>query len=591
MNWFNGCSLRGKILLIVGIASFLCAAISITGFLYFDREQLVNGIINKQRTIHTQLDAAKDFVATQGGLKATIERFQKNNKSADTLSDQDKSEILNQVPIVAAMRIGMKNQERDKYKFRVFSDEPRRKENLGTAEELEIQKTFEKDPALEELVVNDGTTVTMFRPVRLSESQGCLHCHGAPARSPWGNGTDILGLKMENWKDGKLHGVFAVSQKIDEVQAASVRGHFLSPATVLVLCIVAAAMASLLIAALLARRPISELNRIADALASSRKQVIDASQQGAVSSTKLSEASTQQAASLQQTMASIEEISSMVSQTAESANKVKIAVDANQLASDEGSRSVADMQKAIEEIRETNEQVLGQMETSNKEFAEIVKIIAEIGDKTKVINDIVFQTKLLSFNASVEAARAGENGKGFAVVAEEVGNLAQMSGNASKEISALLADSTMKVNAIVKQTTEKVEHLVETGKDKINVGQTTAESCREALIKIDENARIVVSMIAEITSASREQALGVQEINKAITQLDQVTQQNSAVAQESSTQAEELNSEASKLSDAVTALVTSVRGAGSNGFETVEHYGHSRSNVVSMENAPSRRVG
>lgn len=591
MNWFNGCSLRGKILLIVGIASFLSAAISITGFLYFDREQLVNGIINKQRTIHTQLDAAKDFVAMQGGLKATIERFQKTNKSADTLSDQDKSEILNQVPIVAAMRIGMKNQERDNYTFRVFSDEPRRKENLGTAQELEIQKAFEKEPGLEELVVNDETTVTMFRPVRLSESQGCLHCHGAPARSPWANGTDILGLKMEDWKDGKLHGVFAVSQKIDEVQAASVKGHFLSPATVLVLCIIAAAIASLLIAALLARRPVFELSQVEDALASSRTQVISASEQGAVSSTKLSEASTQQAASLQQTMASIEEISAMVSQTAESANKVKLAVDANQLSSDEGSRSVADMQRAIEEIRETNEQVLGQMETSNREFAKIVKIISEIGEKTKDINDIVFQTKLLSFNASVEAARAGENGKGFAVVAEEVGNLAQMSGNASKEISALLSNSTMKVNAIVQQTTEKVEQLVEIGKEKINVGQTTAESCREALVKIDENARTVVSMIAEITSASREQALGVQEINKAITQLDQVTQQNSAVAQESSAQAEQLNAEASKLSDAVTALVTSVRGAGSKGLEPAERHAHRGAEVVSLQTTRSRRVG
>jgi methyl-accepting chemotaxis protein len=89
------------------------------------------------------------------------------------------------------------------------------------------------------------------------------------------------------------------------------------------------------------------------------------------------------------------------------------------------------------------------MNKSNDEISSIVKVIAEIGDKTKVINDIVFQTKLLSFNASVEAARAGEQGKGFAVVAEEVGNLATMSGKAAEEISSMLGDSMGKVELIV----------------------------------------------------------------------------------------------------------------------------------------------
>src|SRR6185436_9587072 len=97
-----------------------------------------------------------------------------------------------------------------------------------------------------------------------------------------------------------------------------------------------------------------------------------------------------------------------------------------------------------------------------------------------------------------------------------------------------------KVNEIVENTKSRVDRLVEVGKDKILVGQSTAQKCREALNKITENARAVASMITEITNASREQAQGIQEINKAISQLDQVTQQNSAVAQQSSTQAEQL---------------------------------------------------
>ena len=302
------------------------------------------------------------------------------------------------------------------------------------------------------------------------------------------------------------------------------------------------------------------LKAIVETLDRSSQEVSGASAQSASSATELSEASTQQAASLQETMASVEEISAMVNQNAESASKTQSAVDANQKVSEEGSKSVDEMLGAISEIKDTNDEILTQMEASNKEFGEIVKIISEIGDKTNVINEIVFQTKLLSFNASVEAARAGEHGKGFAVVAEEVGNLAQMSGNAAKEITDMLSDSIKKVNGIVENTKTRVDQLIEAGKDKIAMGQSTAEKCRKALNEITENARSVASMITEITHASKEQAQGIQEINKAISQLDQVTQQNSAVAQQSSTQAEQLNAEALSLADAVRKLVVFVEG-------------------------------
>ncbi|MES2803614.1 MAG: methyl-accepting chemotaxis protein [Bdellovibrionota bacterium] len=302
------------------------------------------------------------------------------------------------------------------------------------------------------------------------------------------------------------------------------------------------------------------LRSISAILNKSSNEVSAASSSSASSATELSEATTEQAASLQETMASVEEISAMVSQNAESASKTKNAVDANQKASEDGLKSVNEMLSAIGEIKQTNDEILTQMETSNKEFGEIVKIISEIGTKTNVINEIVFQTKLLSFNASVEAARAGEHGKGFAVVAEEVGNLAQMSGNAAKEIRDMLSDSIKKVNAIVEHTKSRVDHLIEVGKDKITMGQSTAQKCQQSLNEITENARSVASMITEITHASKEQAQGIQEINKAISQLDQVTQQNSAVAQQSSTQAEHLNSEANALSNAVSRLVTLVDG-------------------------------
>lgn len=305
---------------------------------------------------------------------------------------------------------------------------------------------------------------------------------------------------------------------------------------------------------------IKAMHEISKTLAHASEKILSASTESANSATQLSEVTTQQAASLQQTMASLEEISAMVSQNADSAAKTHAAVEKNRAVSEDGSNNVAEMLQAIVEIKTTNEDVLSQMVASNKEFNEIVQVINEIGEKTKVINEIVFQTKLLSFNASVEAARAGEHGKGFAVVAEEVGHLAQMSGNAAKEISDMLAKSTQKVNEIVSGTKTKVDQLIEVGKEKIAIGEATVEKCQNALQEISSNAHSISQMIAEIAQASKEQAFGVQEINKAVSQLDDVTQKTSSVAQKGSSQAEQLSSESSLLEGSVQNLLSFIEG-------------------------------
>ena len=356
----------------------------------------------------------------------------------------------------------------------------------------------------------------------------------------------------------KIHNLtwYLVVELPTEEVYASVEKLTLFSLIVTTLGLLAIALVAFLYGSSLARN----VKKILSRLNLSSDKVSDASHLSASSASKLSESSTEQAASLQETMASIEEISAMVSQNAESASKTQEAVDINQKVSEEGSQSVEQMMNAIGEIKETNEEILNQMETSNREFGEIVKIITEIGEKTKVINDIVFQTKLLAFNASVEASRAGEHGKGFAVVAEEVGNLAQMSGSAAKEITDMLSDSIQRVNHIVEGTKVRVSKLVETGKEKIETGNSTALRCQDALNRITENARMVASMISEITHASKEQAQGIQEINKAIGQLDQAMQQNTSVAQSSSTLAENLNEESQLLTEAVKDLVRFVDG-------------------------------
>jgi len=212
------------------------------------------------------------------------------------------------------------------------------------------------------------------------------------------------------------------------------------------------------------------------------------------------------------------------------------------------------------EINESNAHIMEQIDESNKRIAEIVKVINDIGVKTKVINDIVFQTKLLSFNASVEAARAGEHGKGFAVVAEEVGNLAQMSGNAAKEITTMLTSSTEKVESIVKDTKTKVEALISVGKSKVEAGTTIAHQCGDVLNEIVDNVSKVSNMAVEISAASDEQAQGVGEISKAMHQLDQVTQQNTQASQELASSAETLAHQSTSVRATVNSLTKTIYG-------------------------------
>lgn len=245
------------------------------------------------------------------------------------------------------------------------------------------------------------------------------------------------------------------------------------------------------------RSALVDVRRVADALATAAPQLSAASEE-------ISSGAQEQASSLEETASSLEEITSTVKQNADNAQQ------ANQLAC----RS--------REVAEKGGQVV---HSAVEGMSEINKASKKIADIITAIDEIAFQTNLLALNAAVEAARAGEQGRGFAVVAGEVRNLAQRSAAAAKEIKGLIQDSVRKV---------------ETGTELVNQsGQTLQE--------IVTSVKRVTDIVGEIAAASREQSAGIDQVSRAVAQMDQVTQGNASQTEELSGTAESLAGQAQEL--------------------------------------------
>jgi len=269
----------------------------------------------------------------------------------------------------------------------------------------------------------------------------------------------------------------------------------------------------------------------------------------------------QQAASVQETAASLSELNSMIEKSTGYANlSTKKSNNSYSIAKD-GQSLVVEMRDSMNLINQSSLGILAEVEKSHTEISHVVSVIQEISDKTKVINDIVFQTKLLSFNASVEAARAGEHGKGFAVVAEEVRNLAQLTGRAAKEISSLLANSTQRVHQIISISNTSVKETIDKNKSHVEVGVEVAKRCENVLKNIVDNNFEVNEMTREISLAFNEQSEGIRNITQALGQIDHGVQQNLYNIERANQNIEILFDQANNLAQMTTDLTKIIGGS------------------------------
>ena len=286
-----------------------------------------------------------------------------------------------------------------------------------------------------------------------------------------------------------------------------------------------------------------------DAFTGVSKVVEKNAEQMKFSAGQLSEASSEQASAIQESVSALSEISSMISQTNEN-TKLSLISTSN----------IVERSVAGREIMNKLGHSMDSISEANSSLQEIAEIISSINQKTSVINEIVFKTQLLSFNASIEAARAGQYGKGFAVVAEEVGNLAQMSGDAAREIELLITNSEKKVDSTLGLIQRRVKE-----------GSVVSAEAVNAFNGISVAITEIKNQVKSIADATVQQDVGIVQTQKAMALLDESARKTCSLANDMKSSSGVLEDVSLNLSTQTREVAVLVHGSSDVDSKTMDH--------------------
>jgi methyl-accepting chemotaxis protein len=532
-----------KILLIA--AGPLLVAATVLGYVSYtdSSERATNELVGKARSVVLAAESGREEMADKWGQGIFTAEMLRTWSEA---GQRDK--VLAAVPVVTAWRTAMRKANEGGYEFRVPKFEPRNPKNLPDEVEARVIRMFESDATITEHHEYDAekNAIRYFRPIRLTRE--CLNCHGDPQTSQalWGNnqGLDPVGQRMENWREGEVHGAFEVVQSLaaaDAQRAAALKK------------IAGIAVLSLAVGLLAAwwftrRGVVVPLLQELSQLQNGAQQVHTASDQLSSGSQSLAQGASEQASALEETSASMEEMASMTRRNSEnSAQAARMMTETDRVVA-QSNTSLEAMVQSMGRIRESSEKVS--------------KII-------KTIDEIAFQTNILALNAAVEAARAGEAGMGFAVVADEVRNLAQRSAQAARDTASLIEES------------------IGNAQD----GHRQVDQVSTSISSLTSSIAEVKGFVDQVSEASRQQSQGIEQVSRAISDMEKVTQTTAAGAEQSAAASEELTAQAeSSLATVarIESLIMGPRASGRAALTTPQVRGPVGRNVLPMSAARPR---
>ena len=485
MEWFKNLKIAEKLYALIGVAVAFVAIVAVVGFVYVNKGNAGMTTMYKDRVL-------------------PIVWFGTINKNIDSVS----TELLR-------MTVTTNYAQKNELKNSILK---RRTQNNALFEKYEATKldAFE----VEGLKKYKEAIVPYRKVFGTSIALAMANKNEAAQQNFSANQVAIKTL------EGIVNDLTKYNEKVaDELQAQNQKDAASANAILLVVSFVSLGLLvflGMMISSMITRPikyAIDSLNIGTDEVSTASSQVSAASQQ-------LAEGTSEQAAAIQETSSTLEETSSMVHQNRENTQQAAtLARQANQYAHKSNSE-MANMMRSMSELK-----------SSSNEIAKIIK----------VIDEIAFQTNILSLNAAVEAARAGDAGKGFAVVAEEVRNLAQRSAQAAKD-TAVIIESNISLS---------------------DSGVDIAQNVRASVESIEEQAKKVSELLDEISVATNEQAQGVDQINKAVSQMEVVLGSNARTAEEAAAASRTLEDQAVNVKEIVNSLVVLVDGA-----DAVHHQAH-----------------
>jgi len=446
---------------------------------------------HRMASIVTQAESVRAHMADLHKNKAFD--YEELHEELTKAKDIRQTGLFKSVPIVSALASAKKTAEEEGFQFRVATYNPRNPENAPNTYEKTILDRFEQGDSKELFeVMEDQGRVVYAKPIFLS--QDCMSCHGDPKTSPTGDGMDILGMPMENWKAGEMHGAFILSNDINTIEASAWTAFWNGTGVTLAIALPLFLVISIAFYIYNQKFIIHPLSEAVDNISDTSSEQSNMSFEIANAANSVADGTSSQAASIEETSASIEIINENTRKNADHAREATRIAQTTRGSIDDCHRRMLEMNDAMSAIQD-----------SAKGISVIIK----------TIDEIAFQTNLLALNAAVEAARAGEAGAGFAVVADEVRALANRSAEAAHE------------------TAKRIEDSVNRSQQGVSMGTAFSQSLQEMMNQI----RDIDSAISEIAESSTNQHQNLSQITLAVGQMDTITQQHAAAAEETASAA------------------------------------------------------